>query len=218
MDLNRFHLQSLKTRITFLTLFVFLSGLWLLAAFSNHILHRDMERVLSDKQFSIATLLANEIDREFDNRVNWLKKVASPFSEPLKQRPAELQALIEQRPILHELFNNGVFVTGLDGQLVANIALYQNRLTPCDLLDPVECFWVTVAEVVENNNFVAGLKQLDAGVGSDVTGTAGNQNTHARPPTWASNSMATALRVFASEPEYLPAKHAKSLPVATFLS
>ena len=119
MDLNRFHLQSLQTRITILTLFVFLSGLWLLAAFSNHILHRDMERVLSDQQFSIATLLANEIDREFDNRVNWLNKLASTFSEPLKQRPAELQALIEQRPILHELFNNGVFVTGLDGQLLA---------------------------------------------------------------------------------------------------
>ena len=81
MDLNRFHLQSLKTRITFLTLLTFLPGLWLLAAFANHILHSDMERVLSDQQFSIATLLANEIDKEFDNRVNWLKKVASTFSE-----------------------------------------------------------------------------------------------------------------------------------------
>src|SRR3546814_12476569 len=80
----------------------------------------------------------------------------------------------------------------LHGRLVANIALHQHGLAPSDLFDPIEHFGVAVAEVVENNNFVAGLKQLDAGVGSDVTGAAGNQNTHACPPTWASNSMATA--------------------------
>ncbi|AWE96069.1 hypothetical protein CSC43_7142 [Pseudomonas aeruginosa] len=55
-------------------------------------------------------------------------------------------------------------------------------------------------------------------MGSDVTGTARYKDAHTHPPAWAADSMATALRVLASEPEYLPAKHAKSLPVATFLS
>lgn len=105
-----------------------------------------------------------------------------------------------------------------DGRLVTNIALHQNWLTPCDLLDPVECFRVTVTEVVENDNFVAGPKEFDAGVGSDVTGTARYKDANTRPPAWAADSMATAVCVFASKPESLPAKHAKFLPVATFLS
>ena len=76
-----------------------------------------------------------------------------------------------------------------------------------------------IGELVEGYDELVGLGQpVEHEVAANKAGTARNQNTHASPPAWASNSIATALRVFVSEPEYLPAKHAKSLPVATFLS
>ena len=123
MNLNRFHSQSLKTRITFLTLLIFVLSLWSLAFLTNQILRKDIEHLLSNQQLSTVTMLAREINRELNNRLTGLEEVAARLSTVMKNHPAELQTTLEQHPILHYLFNNGVFITGTDGQMLAECPL-----------------------------------------------------------------------------------------------
>jgi len=76
-----------------------------------------------------------------------------------------------------------------------------------------------IGELVEVDDELIGLGQpVEHEVAANKACTARYKDAHTRPPAWATESMATALCVFISEPESLPAKHTKSLPVATFLS
>jgi hypothetical protein len=107
---------------------------------------------------------------------------------------------------------------GLDGRLVTNITSDQGQFSSSDLLNPSKCFWMAVAEIVENNDFMAGLKEFDTGVRADISSATCYENAHTSPPAWVASSMATAPRVSAPEPESLPAKHVGPMPVVTFLN
>ena len=128
MKILSFGLNSLKTRITLITLGVFLISIWSLTFFVSAMLHKDLQALLSEQQFSTATLLADEIDKEVADRLAALELIAGEITPAMMQRPAALQALLEQRPLLPRLFNDGVASAGLDGTVLADFPLAPGRI------------------------------------------------------------------------------------------
>ena len=61
---------------------------------------------------------------------------------------------------------------------VQNIRLIKHRTFPGDRLDAVDHLAACVKQVVQNHDLVALIQQLHACVASDITGPAGNQNSH----------------------------------------
>jgi PAS domain S-box-containing protein len=107
--------------VTLLSLVIFLAGIWSLELFAGRMLHDDLERLLSDQQFSTATIVAAEINHELVFRLRSLEKVAEKVVPPFFSNPEQLQALLENRPLLDTLFNGGVFITRKDGSVTASI-------------------------------------------------------------------------------------------------
>ena len=127
MNLNIFQWRSLKTRVTVTTLAIFLVGIWLLAFFVSRMLHQDMQRILSEQQFTAVSFMAANINRDMDERLRALEKIAGKVSPDILGNTAALQALLERLPVLQGLFNGGTFATRLDGSATASIPLSAGR-------------------------------------------------------------------------------------------
>jgi PAS domain S-box-containing protein len=118
-----FQWRSLKTRVTVLTLVIFVISLWILELFASRILREDMKHQLGEQQQSAVSFVAEQVNDELAERFAALKLIASQIDAPLMGNRPALQALLEQRPILDLLFNGGVFVTGPDGVSLASVPL-----------------------------------------------------------------------------------------------
>ncbi len=83
--------RSIKTRVTLFTLAIFLISLWSLALYASRVLREDIEHLLSEQQFSIATILAKDIEGELATRTRDLETVAATISTTLANDPAAVQ-------------------------------------------------------------------------------------------------------------------------------
>lgn len=113
--------RSPKTKVTLTVLILFLISIWSLAGYFNHVLRKETQRLMGEQQSSIASFIAKDIGVEFRERMNALEQFASEIDAPLLDKPASVQAYVEQRPILQILFNTGVFVTRIDGTAIAEV-------------------------------------------------------------------------------------------------
>ena len=86
-----------------------------------------MKRLLSDQQFSTASIVATEINEEMRDRMIALETMAKNVTPALLGQPVALQALLEQHSLLELLFNGGTFVTRLDGVAVASVPFSKGR-------------------------------------------------------------------------------------------
>jgi len=120
--------DSLKTRVILLTLTIFVTGIWSLAFYASRMLHEDLKRLLEEQQFSTVSTVAAQVNEEFANRLKGLAKVAEKITPGHIANPEALQALLEDRPVLHTLFNNGVAVTGFDGTVLSNVPFLAGRI------------------------------------------------------------------------------------------
>ena len=125
MSLNIFQRTSLKTRLTLFTLAVFLIGIWSLSFYASRMLREDMQRQLGEQQFAAVSLAATQVDAELADRLKALERIAAVITPDLIANRANLQTLLEQRPILQIMFSNGVFVTPPDGMAIASVPLAQ---------------------------------------------------------------------------------------------
>lgn len=121
MNLHTTQWQSLKTRVTFFTLAIFVIGLWSLAFYASRMLREDMQRVLGEQQFSTVSILAAGINDELDGRLKALEQVAARVTPAILGDTPALQTLLEQIPVFQGLFNGGTFATRLDGIATASI-------------------------------------------------------------------------------------------------
>lgn len=119
--------QSLKNKITFATLAVFLTGLWSLSFYASQALRRDMERVLGAQQYSTVSMVASEVNRGIEERLAALREMASGAAEPLAAGSEAAQRFLEERIILKLLFNGGGYITGGDGTTLADVPLAAGR-------------------------------------------------------------------------------------------
>ena len=122
MKMQLFQWQSLKSRLTILTLSIFLICVWGLTFYTSRILHDDMQHLLGAQQYSTATFLAREIDGEFKSRINAMEHYAKGRIVPsMLINPAELQERLESSPAILSMFNAGIFVTGENGVALASV-------------------------------------------------------------------------------------------------
>ncbi|MDD5175945.1 MAG: PAS domain S-box protein [Sterolibacterium sp.] len=125
---NRFWFHSLKAKIVFFTLVIFLAGIWSLAFYVSQMLREDMQHLLSNQQSSTVSFMAAKVNDQLDERLKALEEVAKQLNPAILGDPAALQALLEQRSILQLLFNAGIVVTNLDGSALADIPLSSERI------------------------------------------------------------------------------------------
>ncbi len=120
--------RSLKTRVTLVSLVLFLISIWSLVYFHRNDLKEDLQNLLGAQQFSTASILAADVNQEIDFRLRSLADVAKGITPAIFYNTAKLQLLLEERPILKNLFNGGYFVTTSDGTATASIPLSANRV------------------------------------------------------------------------------------------
>jgi PAS domain S-box-containing protein len=119
---DTFQLHSLKTRVTFFTLAIFVTGIWSLSFYASRMLREDMQRLLGEQQFSTVSFVSAQVNQELDERLQSLEKIAAEISSSLLGSPRALQTLLEQRPIFQRHFNAGTFVTRRDGVAIADVS------------------------------------------------------------------------------------------------
>ena len=72
-----------------------------------------------------------------------------------------------------------VFSKDLPQQVaIPHIALIELHGLAGQLPDTVQALGVGIAQVVDDNDAVAAFQQLHAGMGTDISGTAGHKNIH----------------------------------------
>ena len=114
--------RSLKARMTLFVLAIVLSVILTLMLHAARVLRGNMQRLLSDQQLSMVTLLARSINEELALRVRALEVVADSIDVAMLENPANLQKFLRQRSIMPILFNQGVHVVGRDGVTVADFS------------------------------------------------------------------------------------------------
>jgi PAS domain S-box-containing protein len=124
----KFEWNSLKTRVTLLTLGIFVISIWSLTFYTGRMLREDMKGLLGEQQFSTASLIAAEIDREVADRVQALEITAREITPTIINNPVALQALLAHQPLLHHLFNDGIASTGLAGTVIADFPPVPGRI------------------------------------------------------------------------------------------
>ena len=127
MNTNAFQPRSLKTRITIISVAIFLIGIWSVTFYITRILRDDMQRMLGNQLFSTVSFVASQVNEDLDQRLKALGKIAQEINPTMIAHTSDLQTLLEHRPIFNILFNGGTFVTGLDGTAIASIPLSAGR-------------------------------------------------------------------------------------------
>ncbi len=127
MALNHFPWRSLKSRVTLLSVVLFVISISLLAFLASRILREDLQRMLGEQQLSKVSGMALEINDRLSERLQSLESIAKQITPALLADATALQTLLEQRPLLQILFNGGVFITDVDGTAIADVPLSAGR-------------------------------------------------------------------------------------------
>ncbi|MFZ4440478.1 MAG: PAS domain-containing protein, partial [Syntrophales bacterium] len=116
-----FQRRSLRTKVTIFTLAIFLIGIWALAFFASDTLHRDMEKTLSDQQFSTVSVIAADINDALDDRLKTLEILAAKITPAMLANAASMQTFLESHVTFQRLFNYGGIVLRCDGLAIAEV-------------------------------------------------------------------------------------------------
>ena len=116
-----FQWRSLKTRVTFSTLTIFLVGIWLLAFYSSYTLQNDMKQALGEQQFSTASIIASDINDALDDRLKSLEMLAAMITPAMMGNAASMQKFLECHVTFQRFFNYGGIVLRLDGLAIAEV-------------------------------------------------------------------------------------------------
>jgi PAS domain S-box-containing protein len=125
--LKSFWLQSLKSRLTLITLLIFLLSLWSLSYFISYLVRQDMQNLAMEQAKSSVSLMANEVNDQIEARFNVLKIIARDVSPALLANVPALQTQLEQRPLLPTYFNGGAFFLDATGVATASVPLSAQR-------------------------------------------------------------------------------------------
>jgi PAS domain S-box-containing protein len=78
-------------------------------------LQKDMERLLGEQQSTTAAYVASEVQGKLEDRLKALESITPSIDASLIENPAALQKFLDQRFVLHSLFNDGVRAYQIDG-------------------------------------------------------------------------------------------------------
>ena len=122
MNINSFKRLG-STVVIILTATIFLVGVWSLMLYREHIQHEETQHLLSDQEFSAATIAALHLEQEIKERITGLEAVAKHITPEVFGNAASLQAFLEERPYFESHFSGGLFVTRLDGTAIVDVPL-----------------------------------------------------------------------------------------------
>jgi diguanylate cyclase (GGDEF)-like protein len=112
---------SLKVKITAIVLALFLASIWSLTYLTTTRLQKDLAEVLAQQQFASVSYVASEIDETIRFRFEALEAIAKDLKPEILADAAKINDLLSQRPLLEQLFANGVGVAAKTGE---GLALY----------------------------------------------------------------------------------------------
>ena len=121
MKLDIFRLRSLKAKVMLMTLVIIVISIGLLVSSISVRMREDIKEILGEQQMATASLAAAELNSGFQIRLDALQLVAKSLDARFFDKPASMQQLVEERPILTVLFNAGIFVTRSDGTAIAEV-------------------------------------------------------------------------------------------------
>jgi len=121
-------LRSLQSRLLLFTLSLFVFGMLFLSFSMGRTWLQETKEVLHQQQVLRATLLANYLNDEFDNRLEGLKQVAKTIPPDSMNNRAALQRLLAERPLFQDQYNGGVFITDAEGTAIASLPVSAHRL------------------------------------------------------------------------------------------
>ncbi|MBL0123414.1 MAG: PAS domain S-box protein [Betaproteobacteria bacterium] len=157
MNWNIFQTRSLKTRVTLFTLAIFVISALSMAFLSSWILRQDMQRLLGEQQLSAVTSVAAEVNQELEDRVKALELIAHAIDPSLLGNPVALQKFLDQRVVLHTLFNAGVFALSQDWTAIADSPVPTGRVG---------------VNYIDRDYIIAPLKEGKTAIGRPIIGRA----------------------------------------------
>jgi signal transduction histidine kinase/CheY-like chemotaxis protein len=128
MSFNLFQRTSLKTKLTVFTLFVFVLGVWSIAWYATSLLRSEMTQQFGEQAYSNVSMLAENVNETLEDRLNAISLIAKTITPAMIATPSELQDFLEKRGVLLQLFNSGIFVTGIDGIAISDVPKTGGRL------------------------------------------------------------------------------------------
>ncbi|MFZ4441666.1 MAG: cache domain-containing protein, partial [Syntrophales bacterium] len=118
-----FQWRSLRTKLTLLTLAIFLTGIWSLAFYASQTLRRNMKQALGEQQFSTVSIIAEDINDELNTRLKTIEMMAEKITPTMLGNASATQAFLDSRITFKLLFNYGVIVARLDGIVIADLPI-----------------------------------------------------------------------------------------------
>ena len=129
MNFDNFRRHSLKTRVTLLSLAIFVISISALAYYAAQVLRDSTQRLLNEQQFSTASIVAAQVNGEIEDRLTGLQTYASGRITPdIVGNAAAIQQRLEQSPTIQNMFNAGLFVTDANGTAIAEVPVSTKRV------------------------------------------------------------------------------------------
>lgn len=120
MTFNFFKISSIKTRVTTLTLAVFIAGVWVLSYYTTQKLQTDFARQIGQQQLSTTALLANQINNDLTERQHTLESIAEKIGQLGFNDQAQLQAFLDDRFIIRRDYNAGATIINFEGNVIVS--------------------------------------------------------------------------------------------------
>lgn len=120
MTFNFFKISSIKTRVTTLTLAVFIAGVWVLSYYTTQKLQSDFATQIGQQQLSTTALLANQINNDLTERQRTLESLAEKIGQLGFNDQARLQAFLDDRFIIKRDYNAGATIINFEGNVIAS--------------------------------------------------------------------------------------------------
>jgi len=134
---------------------LFLASLWSLSYYAIHILHQDMEKTLSDQQFSTVSVIAANVNNALSDRLKALETVAEMVTPTLLNNDTALQDFLDRLPLLQNNFNAGVIAYQANGNAIAEVPQSARRVG---------------TNYMDIDTIAAALREGESTVGSPVIG------------------------------------------------
>ncbi len=128
MLFHRFSPQSLKTRVTLLTMFIVVAGFLVLGFHTKNLLREELLAFTGEQQRSALGLLTSEVNHGLEDRFAVLQSMARRITPEMQQDKSALQPFLVEQSFLAGLFNGGVVVWNQQGQMQAELQFLPDGL------------------------------------------------------------------------------------------
>jgi diguanylate cyclase (GGDEF)-like protein/hemerythrin-like metal-binding protein len=155
MSIHRFLPQSLKTRVTLLTLLIVVPGFLILGFYTKSLLRGELLSYAGEQQHAVLKVLSSEIDHGLQDRIATLERLALQLAPKMKQDQKSVQAFLQEQSFLAAPLMGGVVLWNSQGELQADVQFTNDDLqTPA--LAPHE-----LTRVLQDGQTVIGQIQVN---------------------------------------------------------